>query len=250
MARRQYSNTAAPLSLTVAATTSSTTLTVSSTTGYPTAPFTLGLERGTANEEVVLCTALSATTFTVTRGYNGTSGKAHAIGASVEHTVAAIDYDEANLHVNATLTSDDPHPQYVTAAEGTASYATAGHTHTFTKTTRLPHTWAISGEIKVPSGDTDYILPFFVPIPSGQTVTVRGARYRINSGTSATVTLQKRTSGTATAISTGLSVTTTETSTTGLTTTLADNDRLEIVVTAVSATPTHMTFCVFLDYAV
>lgn len=101
-AARNYINTALPVALTVAATTSSTVLTVASTTGFPTAPFLLGLERGTANAEVVLCTASDATTFTVTRGYDGTSGRTHAIGTAVEHTVAAIDYREAGLHIGAS----------------------------------------------------------------------------------------------------------------------------------------------------
>jgi len=101
-AERNYTNTAQPQPLTVAATTSSTVLTVASTTGFPTAPFLLGLERGTANEEVVLCTAKDATTFTVTRGYDGTSGKTHAVGTAVEHTVAAIDYRQAGEHIGAS----------------------------------------------------------------------------------------------------------------------------------------------------
>ena len=100
---RQYTNTAPPLALTVAATASSTTLTVASTTGYPEPPFTLGLERGiVGKEEVALCTSKSATTFTVQRGYDGTTGTTHAIGTSVEHTVAAIDYREAAAHIEAT----------------------------------------------------------------------------------------------------------------------------------------------------
>lgn len=99
---RNYSNLATPVALTVAATTSSTTLTVASTAGFPEAPFTLALERGTANEEVVLCTAKTSTTFTVTRGYDSTTAKAHNIGTSVEHAVAAIDYREAAAHIDAT----------------------------------------------------------------------------------------------------------------------------------------------------
>lgn len=99
---RNYTNTAPPIGLTVAATTTSTTLTVASTTGYPEPPFTIGLERGTANEEVVLCTAKTATTFTVTRGFDGTTGRTHAIGTSVEHTVAAIDYRQMGEHIDAT----------------------------------------------------------------------------------------------------------------------------------------------------
>lgn len=95
MTARQYTNTATPVPLSAAVDGAATTLTVASTTGYPNAPFLIALERGTANEEVCLCTAVTATTFTVTRAYDGTSGKAHAIGAMVEHTVAAIDYREA-----------------------------------------------------------------------------------------------------------------------------------------------------------
>lgn len=100
MAVRNYSNTAPPVSLTIGVSPSATQLTVASTAGYPTAPFLLGVERGTANEEVVLCTGLTATTFTVQRGYDNTTAKDHGITASVEHTVAAIDYREANAHVN------------------------------------------------------------------------------------------------------------------------------------------------------
>jgi microcystin-dependent protein len=100
MAQRNYSNTAPPVALTVAVNTTATTLTVASTTGYPSAPFLLGIERGTSNEEVVYCTGTTSTTFTVVRGYDGTSGKSHNLGSIVEHTVAALDYREANTHVN------------------------------------------------------------------------------------------------------------------------------------------------------
>ncbi len=100
MAVRNYSNTAPPVALTVAVNTTATTLTVASTAGYPAAPFLLGLERGTPNEELALCTATTATTFTVQRGYDNTTAKAHALAASVEHTVGALEYREANVHVN------------------------------------------------------------------------------------------------------------------------------------------------------
>jgi len=99
---RNYTNSAPPVALTVAATDTDTTLTVASTTGYPDVPFTLGLERGTANEEVVLCTAKTVTEFTVTRGYDGSTARTHAIGSSVEHTTAAVDYTEAMAHREAS----------------------------------------------------------------------------------------------------------------------------------------------------
>lgn len=109
MSLRNYNNTSPPQVLTVAVDNSSgtTALVVPSTTGYPTAPFILGLERGTSNQEVCLCTAVpNGTTFTVVRG-SGTPIKSHAIGATLEHTSAAIDYAEPNAFINLMNTVGD-----------------------------------------------------------------------------------------------------------------------------------------------
>ena len=134
MALRNYTNNAPQLALTTAVNTSAVTLAVTSTAGYPAAPFTLTLERGTVNQEVTRCTALTGTTFTVARG---ATPKAHAIGASVEHTSEAADYSEANTHVNQNTSATDPHPQYlkesgfttkgqVLIATGAGTYAALG----------------------------------------------------------------------------------------------------------------------------
>lgn len=112
MPRRYYANGAPLLTLSSAVNTTATTLTVSSTSGYPgTTPYTICLERGTVNEEVCLVTGATGTTFTVTRGWDGTTAKSHASATSVEHTTSAIDYTEANIHVNDTTT--DVHSQYM-----------------------------------------------------------------------------------------------------------------------------------------
>lgn len=101
MSRRHYNNTAVPVALTAAITTGATSLPVASTAGFPSTPFTIGIERGTANEEVCLVTAVpDSTHFTATRGYDGTTAKAHDINKPVEHCVCSMDYDEANAHVN------------------------------------------------------------------------------------------------------------------------------------------------------
>ncbi len=109
MTTRNYINGAPPLSLSVGVDTLAVTLEVSSTAGYPAAPFTLALERGTVNEEVCLCTALNATTFTVTRGWDSTTAKSHSASAVIEHTTSAADYSEANAHING---AGDVHSQY------------------------------------------------------------------------------------------------------------------------------------------
>jgi len=110
---------------------------------------------------------------------------------------------------------------------------------------RIPHTWAISGEIAVPSGDTDFIIPFFVSLASGQTASLVKARHRINSGTSVTCKIQ-RNGGDVTGF-TGISVTTVDTTTDPANVALSDDDDLALVVTAVSASPTNLTFTIFIE---
>ena len=148
MATRNYSNVAAPVSLTEAVTSTATTLPVGSTGGFPDAPFLLAIARGTVDEEVCLCTAKGSTSFTVERGFDDTTGRSHDSGVLVEHTVAAIEYREANEHVNnesnphgttaaqvgadevgtadAAVTAheaeSDPHSQYLDEADGDARY--------------------------------------------------------------------------------------------------------------------------------
>lgn len=101
MPRRNYSNVAIPTSLTAGVDASVTTIPVASTAGYPATPFTVGMERGTVNEEVILVAGKTATTLTgVTRGYDSTAARSHSSGAAVEHCVAAIDFDEANAFIN------------------------------------------------------------------------------------------------------------------------------------------------------
>lgn len=102
MARRYYSSTAGSTTLTADITAGATSATVSSAVGYPTTPFFLTIDRGTASEEVVLVTNRSGNNLTITRGQDGTVGYAHLGGAVVEHTFTATDADEANAHVNAT----------------------------------------------------------------------------------------------------------------------------------------------------
>lgn len=110
MTARNYINGAPLLTLAVQVDSSAVTLEVDSTAGFPDPPFVIAMERATSNEEVVLCTGKTLTTFTVVRGWDNTTPKAHGIGAAVEHTTAAIDYREANEHHNSI---GDVHPQYL-----------------------------------------------------------------------------------------------------------------------------------------
>lgn len=102
MALRNYSSTAARTTLSAGVTAVTTTLTVAATTGFPAAPFVLAVNAGATAQELVLVTNVAGTTLTVTRGYDSTVASAHDAGAVVEHSHAAIEFREANAHVNAT----------------------------------------------------------------------------------------------------------------------------------------------------
>lgn len=190
-----------------------TSLVVNNTTGLPTSfPYTIAIDRGTALEDVMDVTSAAGTTLTVTRNVDGYTGQAHSNGARVEHVTTARDYAEFQLAAKT-----------------------------------IPHTWAIYGAVAVPSGDTDFILPFFVPVPSGQGVVVVGARHKINSGTSVTATVNKN--GSAITGLSALSITTTATTSTATAGNVcADGDALALVVSAVSGSPKNMTFTLYLKY--
>lgn len=116
---RNYSNTAQPTSLTAGVDNVAATLPVASTAGYPNPPFTVAIERGDANEEVILVQGKVSNAFTnCLRGYNGTVAVAHSSGKAVEHVTAAIDYTEASEHIYNT--GLDHHTQYLNLARHSA----------------------------------------------------------------------------------------------------------------------------------
>src|SRR5690606_16895696 len=80
-----------------------TSLVVSTVTGWPVStPFTVVLEPGTANEEIVTVDGVAGTTLTVTRGQDGSAAVAHAAGAVVRHMMTARDLREPQQHIDAT----------------------------------------------------------------------------------------------------------------------------------------------------
>jgi hypothetical protein len=123
---------------------------------------------------------------------------------------------------------------------------TAGGGTTVSYTHRIGHTWAVGGEVKVPSSDTDFIPPMFISLPSGDTAKLVSCKYIINSGTSVTAKLQKN--GSDITGFTSISVTGTAASTNPTDVDLADGDKIALVVTAVSGTPKNLSFTIFIDY--
>lgn len=110
---RNYSNTSVQTTITSGVDDIETALTVADATGYPSAPFAIVADPGSAtSEEVLLVTAKAGAVFTVTRGYDGTMGKAHSSGATVIHAAIAADFTDAAAHI-----ADTNNPHSVTAAQ-------------------------------------------------------------------------------------------------------------------------------------
>lgn len=102
--RRYYSNFPPQQTLAAQISSSATSLQVQgSFTGWPTqVPFYAVLEYGTASAEIVLITAITGTTATITRGQDGTVAIGHLAGATLDQSVIRQDLDEANAHTTAS----------------------------------------------------------------------------------------------------------------------------------------------------
>lgn len=111
---------------------------------------------------------------------------------------------------------------------------------------RLGHTFTIPGDIVVAVGDADFVCPFFVPVQVGRTTKLVAARHRINAGTSATVKLTNN--GVDITGFTALSVTTAPTTTDPADVTLAANDLIALVVTAISGSPKNLSFSLYFEH--
>lgn len=100
--RKDYSGAVASTTLNGGINNSTTTVVITSATGWPTISNNghyAVIDPGLATEEKVLVTARASTTLTVTRGGDGTSAAAHSDGATIYPCWSAVEADEANYWV-------------------------------------------------------------------------------------------------------------------------------------------------------
>src|SRR5665213_1788405 len=102
--RRYYDGGGAATSLASSMGAADTSFVLTSATGWPGSPandFAVCIDRGTSNEEKILCSSNSGTTVTVvTRGIDGTSATTHSATAPVVLCAISTDFDEANQLTN------------------------------------------------------------------------------------------------------------------------------------------------------
>lgn len=96
---RYYSSIALPTTLTSPIGTSDVQIQVASTFGFPlTLPYTLALDYGASNEELVQVNNVGGLTLDITRAIDGTSVSSHNPGAVVRHVSSARDFTDSRTH--------------------------------------------------------------------------------------------------------------------------------------------------------
>ena len=215
MSRREYKGAATPCTIVSTITSSSTTITISDATNWPTGSFSLVIDPGLAGEEKVLITSRTATTLTVTtRGYDNTTASAHTTGAIIYPVPTAIDFDEANSHVNSTAGTTGIHG-LTGALVGTTDTQTLTN-----KTISLPiidnfilgysTTATAAGTTTLTNASNNQQLftgtsTQTVVMPVASTMTV-GTRYLIENNSTGVVTVQSSGANTIVAIPSNISV--------------------------------------------
>lgn len=104
---RNFSSIAVSTTLASAVTNATdTTIYVSSAAGFPSVPFTIVVGKDTNTQELMEVTAVSGTTWTVTRGIDGTTASSSSPSqpqfATVRLAASARDFQDANNHVMAS----------------------------------------------------------------------------------------------------------------------------------------------------
>lgn len=108
--RRLYSGGAAATTTTNSLSASDTSVTLTSTTGWPSSAgvtFMVVIERAVSGAEEKCLATISGSTLTLTRGQDGTSGVTHASGVSISHCFSALDADQANFVASLMTTKGD-----------------------------------------------------------------------------------------------------------------------------------------------
>lgn len=96
---RFYSSIAAVTNLQVTAAPTDASIQVASSVGFPGSfPFTLSLDYGSANEELVDVISGGPSVFNVNRAIDGTSASTHNAGAVVRHVTSARDFTDSRTH--------------------------------------------------------------------------------------------------------------------------------------------------------
>lgn len=145
---QQYATNVPQTTLTSQVNATTTTFPVASSTSWPTPPFTAVVDIGLSTQEPVDVTNIVGTTWTVTRNIDGTTGFAHANGATVTHADIGRDFREARSHID-SAGPQDASSEAVHGLTNTAGNVVVGTKETQTLANKTLTTPAITGAAPV-----------------------------------------------------------------------------------------------------
>jgi hypothetical protein len=99
MLRREFTGSALRTNLSAGISNSASSFSVTDAGSFPSGsnPFAVVVDRGTSDEEKMLISSRTGETFTIqTRGYDGTTARAHTSGAFVDHILDAATIQDMN----------------------------------------------------------------------------------------------------------------------------------------------------------
>src|SRR5690242_16820544 len=99
---QQYATNVPQTFITSSIVAGATSITVNSSTGWPSTPFTFAFGIGTSTQEACDCTNVSGTTWTIVRGIDGTAAQAQPNNQTVTHVDIGRDFREARTHMDAS----------------------------------------------------------------------------------------------------------------------------------------------------
>jgi len=210
MARREYKGAATPTTLVSGITNSATSLTLTDSTNWPTGSHSLVIDPGLAGEEKILATSRTGTVVTLTtRGYDNTTAASHLAGAIIYPVPTAIDFDEANSHVNSTAGTTGIHG-LTGALVGTTDTQTLSAktltnpviTQTINAQTGTTYTFVLTDEGKYVTASNASAQTYSIPTDATTNFNVGDSIDIIQIG-AGQVTISAATSGTTTVYSTG-----------------------------------------------
>jgi len=186
---RYYSAVAQDTTITSGISSSSTSVAVASTTGFPSVPFVVALDYNNSLEELVTVSNVSGLTLTISRANaglgSGTVGTAvaHGAGAAVRHVITAQDMTEAQAHIAATGSIHG-----VTGALASASSVTTVSSNLATHTGATGSVHGVTGAV-VGTTDTQTLTNKDLTSSTNSFPSNLGNTFTVNAQTGTTYTL-------------------------------------------------------------
>lgn len=185
---RNYSNIAFDTTLVAGIAAGDLSMVVASAAGWPAVPFAAVIDPGSLTvEEVVQVTNVAGTTFTITRGFDGTTAAAHSAAAVVRHSAIAGDFTDLQAADTSNASGLAAHAALTTTAHGGIVAGTDPRLTDARTPTAHASTHASIGSDPVAltqSQVTNLTTDLAAKVPTARTLTINGVTFDLSANRS------------------------------------------------------------------